>query len=141
MIFLLATAILASEPATAAYEVVRAGDRAMACSQLIAEINGINQKVQDQQTRQAAAMTDASSGMMSASGMGMSGLAMSALGSLASQVPFGSQALSMGRQAQMVAGTKKMMNQIEESQREIMAMIPMQQRLDHLMELYSDKGC
>lgn len=140
MIFLLAAAILAAEPTTAAaYEVVRAGDRAMACPQLIAEINSINKTIQDQQQQSALAMNDAASGMMDTNMM--SGMAMSGLGSLASMVPFGSQALSMGRQAQVMAGQKKMMDQIDQIQRESIAMIPVQQRLEHLMEIYSSKAC
>lgn len=141
MIFLLAAAILASEPTSAPYEVVRAGDRAMACPQLIAEINAINHQIQDQQTRQTAAMTDATSDMMSASGMGAGGMVMSGLGSLAGLIPFGGQALSMGRQAQMMAGQKKMLDQMDALQREAMEMMPVHQRLDHLMTLYQDKAC
>lgn len=141
MIFLLASAILATEPATASYEVVRAGDRAMACPALIGEINAINKKIQDQQQQSAVAMNDAASDMMDTTALGVGGLAMTGLGSLASMVPFGSQALSMGRQAQMVVGQKRMMAQIDQIQRESVAMLPVQQRLEHLMELYSDKGC
>lgn len=141
MILLLAAAFLTSEPASAPYEVVRAGDRAMACPQLIAEINMINRQVQEQQQRQATSMTDATAEMMSASGMGAGGMVMSGLGSLAGLVPFGAQALSMARQAQMVAGQKKMLEQVDAMQREAMEMMPVQQRLEHLMTLYQDKAC
>ena len=55
MIFLLAAAILASEPTSAPYDVVRAGDRAMACPQLIAEIKTV---VRDNGSSLRAALAD-----------------------------------------------------------------------------------
>lgn len=137
MTLLLAGAILTN--AAAPYEVVRAGDRAMSCPQLIAEINGINRQLQEQQQRQTASMSDAASDMMGTSMGG--GMVMSGLGSLASLVPYGSTALSMGRQAQLMAGQKKMMDQIETAQREAVEMLPVQERLEHLMTLYQDKAC
>ena len=141
MIFLLASAILATEPTTAGYEVVRAGDRAMACPALISEINGINRQIQDQQVKQAAATNSAASSLMDGANMSAGGVVMSGIASVAGMVPFGGTAMSMARQAQMAAGRMKMMDQIDVIQREAMAMLPVQQRLDHLMELYSDKGC
>ena len=88
MILLLAGAILttATPPAAAPYEVVRAGDRAMACPQLIAEINDINRQLQAQQVRQTTSMSRATSGMMRGGGMGAGDMV---LGSVAGFVPFG----------------------------------------------------
>jgi len=139
MILLLAAAILASEPTSTPYEVVRAGDRALGCPQLIAEINAINGQIQAQQMRQANAVSGAMSGLRGGSAAG--GLAMSGLGSVVGMVPFGGMALSMGRQAQMAAGQKKMMDEIDALQREVIENIPVQQRLDHLMGLYDAKAC
>ena len=141
MILLLAGAILttATPAAAAPYEVVRAGDRAMACPQLIAEINDINRQLQAQQVRQTTSMSRATSGMMRGGGMG--GPADMVLGSVAGLVPFGGTALSMGRQAQMAAGRQKMTDQMEAMQREAMEMMPVRERLDHLMGLYAAKAC
>ena len=141
MILLFAGAILATATPTAAtspYEVVRAGDRAMACPQLIGEINDINRHLQDQQTRQTADMSRATSGMMRGGGMGVGDMV---LGSVAGLVPFGGAVLSMGRQAQMTAGRQKMTDQMEAMQRQAMEMMPVRERLDHLMELYGAKAC
>jgi len=74
-------------------------------------------------------------------GSAAGGLAMSGLGSVVGMVPFGGMALSMGRQAQMAAGQKKMMDEIDALQREVIENIPVQQRLDHLMGLYDAKAC
>ena len=63
------------------------------------------------------------------------------LGSVAGFVPFGGTVLSMGRQAQMAAGRQKMSDQMEATQRQAMEMMPVRQRLDHLMELYGAKAC
>ena len=140
MILLLAGAILTTAtPAATPYEVVRAGDRAMACPQLIAEINDINRQLQEQQMRQTTSMSRATSGMMRGGGMG--GPADMVLGSVAGLVPFGGTALSMGRQAQMAAGRQKMTDQMEAMQREAMEMMPVRERLDHLMGLYEAKAC
>lgn len=140
MILLLAGAILttATPAAAAPYEVVRAGDRAMACPQLIAEINDINRQLQEQQVRQTTSMSRATSGMMRGGGMGAGDML---LGSVAGFVPFGGTVLSMGRQAQMAASRQKMTDQMEVMQREAMEMMPVRERLDHLMELYGAKTC
>ena len=63
------------------------------------------------------------------------------LGSVAGFVPFGGTVLSMGRQAQMAASRQKMTDQMEVMQREAMEMMPVRERLDHLMELYEAKTC
>lgn len=141
MMLLFAAAILspaAPAAAQAPYEVVRMGDRAMACPQLIAEINDINRQLQDQQMRQTAAMSEATSGMMGGARMGAGGMVM---GSLAGMVPFGGTVLSMGRQAQMEAGRRKMTGQMEAMQREAMETMPARERLEHLMGLYEAKAC
>lgn len=141
MLLLLAGAILTTAtpaPAAPPYEVVRAGDRAMACPQLIAEINDINRRLQDQQMRQTAEMSRATSGMMRGGGMGAGDMV---LGSVAGLVPFGGTVLSMGRQAQMAASREKMTDQMEAMQRQAMEMMPVRERLDHLMELYGAKAC
>ena len=139
MILLLAGAILTTAtPAATPYEVVRAGDRAMACPQLIAEINDINRQLQEQQVRQTTSMSRATSGMMRGAGMGAGDMV---LGSVAGLVPFGGTVLSMGRQAQMAASRQKMTDQMEVMQREAMEMMPVRERLDHLMELYDAKTC
>lgn len=137
MMLLFAAAILspvAPAAAQAPYEVVRMGDRAMACPQLIAEINDINRQLQDQQMRQTAAMSEATNGMIRGAG-GM------VMGSLAGMVPFGGTVLSMGRQAQMDASRQKMTDQMEAMQREAMETMPARERLEHLMGLYDAKAC
>ncbi|NEX92613.1 hypothetical protein [Caulobacter sp. 17J65-9] len=135
---LLFLAMAATDPAAAPapYEVIRAGDRAKTCEVLLQEVNGLNAELQAEQTRQAEAMNDSVKDQMGA--MRGGGAVAS---SLASLVPFGGQALSMAREAQASAAQRKMADQMTAFAQDAMALQPMYQRLDYLMDLYNSKAC
>ncbi|MBC6980505.1 hypothetical protein [Caulobacter sp. 17J80-11] len=137
---LLFLAMAATDPAPAAapYEVIRAGDRAKTCEVLLQEVNGLNAELQAEQNRQAEAMNDTVKDQMGAM---TGGVGSTVASSLAGLVPFGGQALSMARQAQVSAAQRKMADEMTALQQEAMALGPKYQRLDYLMDLYNSKAC
>lgn len=132
------------------FQVVRAGDGAMTCEALIAEINALNSQVQALQmemTEVGAQMSRDSMAAMGggrgAAGMGM-GLASAAAGfipgaGLLTGAVMG--AAQQASQAAMVARQKEIMERSASLNDNVMTMAPLANRAQHLSEISRNKGC
>lgn len=136
-----------SAPAAASFEVVRAGDGAMTCDALIAEINNLNAEVQAMQTRFAALGGEMNESAMAAtrrsgaSGLGAAaGLAslLPGAGLLAGSVQMLSQQAS---QAAWQQQQRSIMERTAELSGSLTDMAPRANRAAHLSEIARDRSC
>ena len=122
------------------YEVVRAGDRTMPCSELIAELNGLTMQVQATQAQSTQRMLELAQRGMPGMGAGAM-VGNTVAGMAASLVPFGGMALSMGQAAAIRSQTERMSDAMNDSVAMTQNLMPAYERLEHLNELYRDRAC
>lgn len=139
----------AAPAAPPAFEVVRAGDSALECQALLAEINALNAQVLAIQVRISQAGAEMSrSAMGSVSRPGVGGLGMGLAGAVASFVPGGallSGAASLLQQQASQAAVQQQQRQMMESTTAMSdlstTLAPLANRAAHLAELARDKAC
>lgn len=121
------------------YQVVRAGDRAMTCDVLIAEINSLNAGMTANRMAAMDKMGSAANRMVA--GTMATSAASSLLGGVASMVPMGSTIMNAAVQAKQASAMSNMTSQTMEAQKDLMSEGDVQARLDHLSRLYESKQC
>ena len=121
------------------YQVVRAGDRAMSCDVLIAEINATNAKMAAGRMAAMDKMGSAANRMVA--GTMATSAASSLLGGVASMVPMGSTIMNAAVKAKQASAMSNMTRQTMEAQKDLMSEGDVQARLDHLSRLYESKQC
>ena len=126
--------------APAPIEIARAGDGNMSCEQIRTEMADLSQRIATEGMRQQNEVQDMAN-QMTASSMGMGGLTGLASAQLASMIPFGSQILAQGRQLQVAAAQRRMIDKVATMQASAAALGPIQGRLDHLGLLHATRRC
>lgn len=131
-------------------QVVRAGDGAMTCEALIAEINTLNAQVQALQMQMTEIGNQMSRDSMAAmgAGRGVAGTGLGLASAVAGFIP-GAGVLTgaaMGvaqqaSQAAMVARQREIMERGASLNDSVTAMAPMANRAQHLSEISRNKGC
>lgn len=138
----------------ASFEVVRLADGQMTCEALVAEINGLNGRMNDLTSRMTGAATEMSrNALQQARGMGGGASTALSLGGLAAAMIPGAglalgaaQALAgAAQQAQMASQQDRMYDQMDAMTAQVgeatALMGPISQRIDHLGEIARGKGC
>lgn len=132
------------------FQVVRAGDGAMTCEALIAEINTLNAQVQALQMQMTEVGNQMSRDSMAAmgSGRGVAGTGLGLASAVAGFIPGAGVltgaamgAAQQASQAAMVARQREIMERGASLNDSVTAMAPLANRAHHLGEISRSKGC